>query len=82
MVQKGKFSAGAELFVNTLKNVDLPTLGTPTIPTRKFVPTRPINGFFSGSSTLFFGAIWKILEWKKKSFANIIHNLNDTVVGI
>jgi len=58
-VQKGKFSAGAELLVNTLKNVDLPTFGTPTMPTRKFVPTRPINGFFSGSST-FFGGILKI----------------------
>lgn len=29
----------------------------PTIPTRKLVPTRPIRGFFSGSSALFFGAI-------------------------
>lgn len=61
MVQKGKFSAGAALFVSTLKKVDLPTFGTPTMPTRKLVPTRPINGFFSGSST-FFGAIWEIGE--------------------
>lgn len=29
MVQKGKFSAGAALFVKTLKNVDFPTFGTP-----------------------------------------------------
>lgn len=29
MVQKGKFSAGAALLVKTLKNVDLPTFGTP-----------------------------------------------------
>lgn len=58
MVQKGKFSAGAALFVITLKNVDFPTFGTPTIPTRKLVPTRPINGFRSGSS-IFFGGILK-----------------------
>lgn len=29
MVQNGKFSAGAALFVKTLKNVDFPTFGTP-----------------------------------------------------
>lgn len=29
----------------------------PTIPTRRLVPTRPMSGFFSGPSTLFFGAI-------------------------
>lgn len=58
MVQNGKFEAAAALFVKTLKNVDFPTLGTPTMPTRRLVPTRPINGFRSGSST-FFGGILK-----------------------
>lgn len=56
IVQKGKFSAGAELLVITLKKVDFPTFGTPTIPQRKFVPTLPIKGLTSGSPT-FFGAI-------------------------
>lgn len=55
-MQNGKFSAAAWLLVSTLKKVDLPTFGIPTIPTLRFVPTRPINGFFSGSST-FFGGI-------------------------
>jgi hypothetical protein len=32
IVQKGKFSAGIEDFVNALKSVDLPTLGSPTMP--------------------------------------------------
>ena len=32
MVQKGKFSAGMEDFVKTLKKVDFPTFGSPTIP--------------------------------------------------
>lgn len=58
MVQNGKLEAAAALFVKTLKNVDFPTFGTPTMPTRKLVPTRPINGFRSGSST-FFGGILK-----------------------
>lgn len=55
-MQKGKFSAAAWLLVRTLKKVDFPTFGMPTIPTFKLVPTRPISGFRSGSST-FFGAI-------------------------
>jgi len=55
MVQNGKFSAAASLLVRTLKNVDLPTFGIPTIPTFKFVPTRPMSGFFSGSSTFLGG---------------------------
>lgn len=78
MVQKGKFSAAAWLLVSTLKNVDLPTLGTPTMPTFKFVPTRPISGFFSGSST-FFGGILKlyneinqIIVKQQKSVATVI----------
>ena len=33
MVQKGKFSAGMLHFVRVLYNVDLPTLGRPTMPT-------------------------------------------------
>ena len=61
MVQKGKFSAAAWLLVNTLKKVDFPTLGIPTIPTFKLVPTRPISGFRSGSS-IFFGAILGKIE--------------------
>jgi len=56
MVQKGKFSAATALLVRTLKKVDFPTFGTPTMPTFRFVPTRPIRGFLSGSST-FLGAI-------------------------
>lgn len=56
MVQKGKFSAGAALWVSTLKNVDLPTLGTPTMPMRRLVPMRPIRGLRSGSSC-FLGGI-------------------------
>lgn len=32
IVQNGKFSAGTALLVMTLKNVDLPTFGRPTIP--------------------------------------------------
>lgn len=59
MVQKGKFSAGAALLVNTLKNVDLPTLGTPTIPMRRLVPIRPIKGLRSGSSC-FLGGILEV----------------------
>lgn len=31
-MQKGKFSAGAALFVRILKKVDFPTFGTPNIP--------------------------------------------------
>lgn len=56
MVQKGKFSAGASLFVRMLKKVDLPTLGSPTIPTFKLVPTRPISGLASGTA-FFLGGI-------------------------
>uniref|UniRef100_A0A182QSV7 Uncharacterized protein n=1 Tax=Anopheles farauti TaxID=69004 RepID=A0A182QSV7_9DIPT len=58
MVQKGKFSAGAALFVSTLKKVDLPTFGTPTMPMRRFVPIRPIRGLISGSAS-FFGGIFR-----------------------
>lgn len=57
MVQKGKFSAGAALLVKTLKNVDLPTFGTPTMPILKFVPIRPINGLRSGSSCFLGGIV-------------------------
>ena len=58
MVQKGKFSAGASLLVKMLKNVDLPTFGSPTIPTFKLVPTRPISGLASGAA-FFLGGIAK-----------------------
>jgi hypothetical protein len=37
MVQKGKFSAGIDDFVKTLKKVDFPTFGRPTIPVKKMV---------------------------------------------
>lgn len=67
MVQKGKFSAAAWLFVNTLKKVDFPTLGIPTMPTFKLVPTRPISGFRSGSS-IFFGAILRKIEIYRHPF--------------
>ena len=33
MVQNGKFEASALPFVNALKMVDFPTLGTPMMPT-------------------------------------------------
>ena len=33
IVQKGKFSAGMPILVSTLKRVDFPTLGRPTMPT-------------------------------------------------
>ena len=33
MVQKGKFAAWALALLKQLNNVDLPTLGSPTIPT-------------------------------------------------
>lgn len=36
-------------FGQNVEKVDFPTFGTPTMPTRKLVPTRPIRGFFSGS---------------------------------
>ncbi len=83
MVQKGKFSAGAALFVRMLKNVDfpklkkkitckvsevtiwikwsIPTLGSPTIPTFKLVPTRPIRGLGSGAA-FFLGGIFNHLR--------------------
>lgn len=64
MVQNGKFSAGAELLVITLKNVDFPTFGTPTIPAFRLVPTRPISGFRSGSGA-FFGGILKPIKKNK-----------------
>jgi hypothetical protein len=35
IVQKGKFSAGTDIFVRALKIVDFPTLGNPTIPNEK-----------------------------------------------
>ena len=38
MVQKGKFSAGMPILVMVLKSVDLPTLGSPTIPTCTTAP--------------------------------------------
>lgn len=63
IVQKGKFSAATALLVNTLKNVDFPTLGTPTMPMRSVVPTRPINGFLSGSATFFGGMLQQMRKF-------------------
>ena len=58
MVQNGKFSAAAMLvLVRTLKKVDLPTLGRPTIPHLRFVPMRPISTCFSSSTFFFLGGI-------------------------
>ena len=56
-MQKGKFSAVAEDLVSTLKKVDLPTLGSPTMPTFRLVPTRPIRGLGSGAAG-FLGGIF------------------------
>lgn len=55
-MQKGKFSACAEDFVSTLKKVDLPTFGSPTMPTLRLVPTRPMRGLGSGTAG-FLGGI-------------------------
>jgi hypothetical protein len=58
MVQNGKFSAAAALFVKTLKNVDFPTFGKPTMPHFSDVPKRPIRGgAFVAPSSFFFGGI-------------------------
>lgn len=73
MVQNGKFSAAASLLVRTLKNVDLPTFGIPTIPTFKFVPTRPMSGFFSGPST-FFGGMTTDSTPKSKHIIKLVKN--------
>ena len=54
MVQKGKFSAGTPIRVSTLNIVLLPTLGSPTIPILRCVPTRPSTGPSSTSAPLFF----------------------------
>ena len=43
-VQNGKFSAEAWLLVSTLKKVDFPTFGIPTIPIFKEVPNLPMMG--------------------------------------
>jgi hypothetical protein len=74
MVQNGKFSAAASLLVRTLKNVDLPTFGIPTIPTFRFVPTRPMSGFFSGASTFFGGMTIAHLNDQHRMQIMIIHN--------
>ena len=42
MVQKGKFAAcAAAVRVSALKSVDLPTFGSPTIPTFSAMPEPP-----------------------------------------
>ena len=47
MVQKGKFLASAiDFCARALKSVDLPTLGSPTSPTRIFIERRVgVRGF-------------------------------------
>lgn len=58
MVQNGKFSAAAIwVLVSTLKNVDLPTLGRPTMPHFKLVPRRPMMTGFSSTTSFFLGGI-------------------------
>ena len=59
IVQKGKFSACACDLVSTLKKVDLPTFGRPTMPTLRLVPTRPIRGFTSGAAGFLGGILTK-----------------------
>lgn len=55
-----------------------PTLGTPTIPIFKLVPTLPINGLRSGSSA-FFGPMLKIeltkQNWKIWILLQIMHGI-------
>ena len=58
MVQKGKFSAAAmEVLVRTLKKVDLPTLGRPTMPHLRLVLRRPKMTIFSSATSFFLGGI-------------------------
>merc|ERR1719278_294490 len=59
IVQNGKFSAAAiDVLVRTLKNVDFPTFGKPTIPHFRFVLRRPMMaGRCSSSCPFFFGGI-------------------------
>lgn len=45
------------LLVSTLKKVDFPTFGKPTIPIFKEVPNRPRSSGFFSSSCFFFGGI-------------------------
>ena len=64
-MQKGKFSAAAiDVFVRTLKNVDFPTFGKPTIPHFKLVLSRPIIAGRSSEEELvrLFGGIMKSLD--------------------
>ena len=42
MVQKGKFSAPIPALVSALNKVDLPTLGSPTIPQLKPIFSLPV----------------------------------------
>ena len=44
MVQKGKFAAcAAAVRVSALNSVDLPTLGSPTIPIFNAIPPSPVR---------------------------------------
>lgn len=68
----------------TLIEVNLFKCRRLTMPTRKLVPTRPINGFFSGSSTFFGGiSINRQVEFSTEYWCSFIyepmefcHNLN------
>ena len=57
IVQNGKFSAEAWLLVSTLKKVDFPTFGNPTIPIFKEVPNLPMIGGGLIPSPPFLGGI-------------------------
>lgn len=56
-MQNGKFSAEAWLLVSTLKKVDFPTFGNPTIPIFKEVPNLPMIGGGLIPSPPFLGGI-------------------------
>ena len=58
IVQKGKFSVAAiEDLVKTLKKVDFPTFGNPTMPHLRLVPIRPMRTIFSSATSFFLGGI-------------------------
>lgn len=77
-MQKGKFSAAAALFVSTLKNVDFPTFGSPTMPHFSEVPNRPIRGV-GFSSSFFLGGISSRSETEKYRKNNLLSTV--TTVG-
>lgn len=73
-MQNGKFSAAAALLVKTLKKVDFPTFGSPTIPHFSDVPNLPIKGV-GFSSSFFLGGILKVNEREKHLTINLFSTL-------